>query len=92
MSEHVPSSGSPVKWLFPVILLSIIALLALYIVRDNYNERIKASTVEVNKDTRSDYLAPGLIEPDTDSTSGKSGRMDSSARERASQPVLDTTR
>ncbi len=92
MSEHVPRSNSPIKWLFPVILLSVIAFMALYIVRDNYNERMKNPSDWVDKDTRSDYIAPGQIEPAIDTSALKGSGIDSSARERASQPVLDTTK
>ena len=91
MSDHVPGSTRPIKWLFPVILLSIIAFMALYIVRNNYHERMTEHPVDsVNKDTRSDYIAPGQIAVTTD-TSARKGK-DSTARERASQPVLDTTK
>ena len=88
--SHVQGTNSPIKWLFPVILLSIIALMALYIVRDDYNERMRNPSDLVNKDTRSDYLAPDLIEISSDSSALKNNHIDSSARERGSQPVLDT--
>ena len=89
--SNVPTPNSPLKWLFPVIFLSIIALMALYIVRDNYNERTRNPAIMVNKDTRSDYVAPGMDETMNDTTVQKGIKPDSLARERGSQPVLDTT-
>ena len=88
MNEDIPKSSS-LTWLFPVIFLSIIAIMALYIVRDNFNERTKTPAEWVDKDTRSDYMAPAPMLLSSDTTSQKT-LLDSTSRERGSQPVLDT--
>lgn len=107
MSEHVSQPNRPLNWLFPVIFLAIVAICALYIVRNNYNEILPSSDYST-KDTRSDHLEPmvGAMTTDssgnnnsTDSTnsnrstnSTNTTRGDSTIRERGSQPQSDSTR
>ena len=90
MSDHQPTEGNSIRFLFPVIFLAIIAILALYIVRDNFNERVVTSQPkEANKDTRSDHPRieleerSGVINP-------SNNKIDSTHRERSSQPELDS--
>ena len=93
MSEHAPHKNRPGQWLFPVIFLAIIAVLALYIVRDNFNERVPV-TESVNKDTRSDKMDSIVVTtPQVDTTVvGNAPKTDTigTNRERASAPELDT--
>ena len=93
MSEHAPQPNRPMKWLFPVIFLAIIAIAALYIVRNNFNDREPTSDY-TNKNTRSDHRdTMGIVQP-VDSSSPSSIKPDSliHKRERASMPEADSTR
>ena len=90
MSEHVPQENRPFKWIFPVVFLALIAIAALYIVRDNFNERQPVNQT-VNKDTRSDKMdSIPVLGTETDSTYRV--KPDSLNRERGSQPEVDTIR
>ena len=94
MSDHSPKTTRPINWLFTVIFLTIIVVISLYTVRNNYNERQPSSSY-TNKDTRSDYVGNNLQGPQADSsTNGSPSKSDSigNTRERASMPEADTTR
>ena len=94
MSEHVQQTSKPVNWLFPVIFLAIIAICALYIVRNNYNERLPSSDYST-KDTRSDHVETMVqaVATDTSNISNTSkGDSLGTQRERASMPEADSTR
>lgn len=94
MTEYHPKHNNPANWLFPVIFLAIVAICALYIVRNNYND-IEPSSGYSTKDTRSDHLDP-LAEAQAIDTSSlsRSPKYDSliTKRERESMPALDSTR
>ena len=94
MSDHTPKTTSPINWLLTVIFLTIITVISLYTVRNNYNERQPSSEYS-NKDTRSDHVDTLMqaSQPDSSST-GRAAKPDSigNSRERASMPEADTTR
>lgn len=97
MNELVPGTVHPIKWLFPVILLSIIAFMSLYIVRDNYNDRVSHQSSQwITKNTRSDYNNFLEFEAKTQTTGQEGKYIDTvgrkTERERSSQPELDTTK
>ena len=91
--SHVPKTTNPINWLFPVIFLAIIAVAALYIVRNNFNER-EPSSDYTNKDTRSDFRDTMLKTVRYDSSNMPKATNDSliNHRQRESQPEADTTK
>ena len=93
MSEQHSHTNRPLKYIFPLVFLAVIAIMALYIVRNNFNERERVSDY-TNKDTRSDYRDSLSMPVITDSAAGRKTAPDSlnTGRERASMPEADTTR
>lgn len=91
MSDQQSSPGNATKFLFPLLFLAVIAILSLYIVRDNYNQSVSHPLSEVNKDTRSDYTRIKM-EAENEENMPTNKRTDSSGRERASQPEIDNTK